>query len=217
MSDTQNPPEAAPQEGIVQRIATPLFLFAGALLGLLLLSWLFLLPRFTRLNVTGTVLPPDELVTYARQLEIQVNTLEEQRDQFIVPVQDGRFAAVKAEKARYPSLLAVSQELQQLAVSAADNPDAVWFASIAVDYATGTVKVEGDVSGVGPRSMTVLAQFVEGIKELPFVASLTPPVFTREQGDDGKPYSPFSFHFTLNEKGERYPEPAEGRLPSGIQ
>lgn len=196
MSDT-SPTPAAPRllQDALHRMAQPLLLFSGVLFGLLALSYIALLPRFTRLHrADGTALSPRAIAQYEQRLAADLLTREEERIKLILPVQDDAFDALK-ERKRDMSFLTLRDQLKQAAGRLGEAGDAIVLLHVSMDG--NRVKLEGDVRNVGTRSMTVLAAYVEEIERLPFVADLTKPSFTREQLPDGGFRSPFSFDFRL--------------------
>ncbi len=61
----------------------------------------------------------------------------------------------------------------------------------------GILKITGDVRNVGPRSMTVLAQFTEELRSQPFTSEIRHPSFSRVQDKDGNFSSPFNIQIIL--------------------
>lgn len=197
MSDTNTETPASPQplQSILRRIAPPLLLFSAVLFGLLLLSYSFVLPRFTRLHkADGAALSPRAIARYEKTLAASLLEQEEERVRLVLPVNNGAYAALKEEKRAF-SLLELEEQLVQTAARLGEPAGTVSIARLSLEG--DAVHMEGDVRNVDTRSMTVLAAYVEELQELPFVADLQRPVFTREQLPDGGFRSPFVIRFTL--------------------
>lgn len=197
MSESTFTPEQAPlKAAIVQRMAMPMLIFSGVLFGLLLLSYLFLLPRFTKLHqASGRSMNPREIVAYQRQLAADLSQQENDRVHLVLPITDETFTSLKQQKISRLSLTDIREELRQAASRLGDEADAVVIIKVSIDGSD--VSVEGDVNNVGTRSMTVLAAFVDEVSKLPFVSNLDKPSFTREQHEDGSFHSPFKIQFIL--------------------
>lgn len=194
-TNTNPPAETVAAQGILERIATPLLLFATALFVLLTLSYTLLLPRFTQFHRgDGTAMSPREFADYHKSLAADLTKKEEERVRLVLPVTDATYDELKALKRD----LSLSELREQLMLAAGRVGEETGVVRIDVLSMEGpVVTVRGEVSNVGPRSMTVLAAYVERVQELPMVTDLDPPAFTREpDGDDGF-RSPFTFSFSL--------------------
>lgn len=196
MSDTQiETPAPQPLQAILHRVAQPLLLFAGVLFGLLFLSYVLLLPRFTRLHkADGTALSPRAIARYERTLAADLAAQEEERIRLVLPVNDPAFTMLK-ERKHALLFLDVREQLTLTVARLGEAEDSVVFTRIA--FEGDAVTLEGDVRNVGTRSMTVLAAYVEELARLPFVSDLERPRFTREQRADGSFHSPFTIRFRL--------------------
>jgi|CXWL01.1.fsa_nt_gi hypothetical protein len=182
---------------ILERIALPLLLFTAVLFTLLFISWFNILPRFTHFQISDVILSPVEMSAYAKQMKAQLSDLEETRDHLVLPVIDPAYDELKKQKRAQKRLLEIRAQLLDVAVRVPDAKDAVKISRISFDAVQGVVAFSGDVSNVGPRSMTVLAQFVEEIEKLSIVDRLERPSFTRVQDDGDSFHSPFFMTFTL--------------------
>ena len=187
---------AAPLWGAV---AVPLYLFSVSLVLLLTLSWFVVLPQFTRFQVGAQILNATDLVRYRSSLEAKVHTLESKRDALLLPAHDPVYTALRDARAEQPTPVELRQELLSIAAASTGKPDAVVIGRIAVDLDAETMHIEGIVQHAGFQSMTLLAQYVEALQAAPFVESLTPPTFTREEGPAGVFHSPFSLDITLKQ------------------
>lgn len=200
MSDTQSE-LAAPQpfSTIVERSATPLLFFSGSLFSLLLLSWIFLLPKFTSVErPDGTTMTPSAIATYTRTLAANVGEAEKNRAMFVRAVNDATYRRLVDARAASLTSLDIEQYLKQAAARLGEREAGITFSRIAIDR--HTITVEGDIANVGTRSMTVLAAFVDAISEFSMVIDLKRPAFTRETLPDGSIHSPFTFTFTLSSR-----------------
>lgn len=180
----------------LSRMAVPLFLFSLSLAGLLALSRVFLVPRLTRVEVSGEIRRAADLQALRTSLLSQIRDEEKKRDQILLPIHDPAYTALKALRGggSDPSLLR-AQILDQ-ATSLSPVPDAVSIESFRYDPVAKRIELSGSVRSVGARSMTVLSQFVSMVGRLPIAASVTQPRYARVDGPDG-PHSPFTFALLL--------------------
>lgn len=199
MSDTNSISTAqeAPAQTIAERIAVPFALFSGALFVLLSVSYFFLLPRFTNLHLSdGTQLSPRKITQYQLKLTADLQSQEETRVRLVLPVTDESFTSLAEQKRATSTYADVTEQLRQ-AISRLGEPVSVLtLASISMEG--DEVTIMGDIRNVGPRSMTVLAAYVDEIATLPFVTDLEKPSFAREELPGGGFRSPFTMSFTLS-------------------
>lgn len=181
---------------ILERIALPLLLFTAVLFILLFVSWFGILPRFTRFAVADVTLSPTQMAAYVAQEKATLATLEQKRNRLVLPSSDLSYDTLRLEKRSTTDALTVRTRLLDAASHIIDAPTAVAIDHLSIDTDTNTVSFSGDVRGVGPRSMTVLATFVDTLEALPFVSDLTRPSFTRIDDAMGI-HSPFTMSFTL--------------------
>ena len=196
LPQTPSPNPSPARAGVLARIALPLCLFSGALALLLLLSWLFVLPHFTRFQVGGRLLGASAISAYGQELNGSIRTLETERARLVIPMHDVRYQALSTERAGRIQTDAIRSAILGVATAVAD-PQTIILTSVTYDLRRSAVHVEGEVRTAGPRSMTVLAQFAEALGSAPFTASLTPPVYARQEGPSGTFHSPFSLDIVL--------------------
>jgi hypothetical protein len=188
----QKPAETG--HSIFQRLGSGLLLFSVVFCGLLSASWTYVLPRLTRIQLQGQTVELSVVIPYEQQLRAQIAQVESKRNRIVLPVKDEDFDFVKRKALCYPLLEDMAADVATVAESM--GPDAVVFSSMAFD-AAGTLTLGGDVRNVGPRSMTVLAQYIESLEALPFVAAVIPPPFVREDSPIIGQHSPFELTITL--------------------
>lgn len=189
--------QEASAQTIAERIAVPFALFSGALFVLLTVSYFFLLPRFTNLHLSdGTQLSPRRITQYQLKLAADLQSQEETRVRLVLPVTDESFTSLAERKRTAWSYADLSEQLRQAASRLGEPVTVLTIASVSIEG--DTVTVIGDIRNVGPRSMTVLAAYVDEIAALPFVKDLEKPSFAREQLPDGSYRSPFTMTFTLS-------------------
>jgi hypothetical protein len=92
--------------------------------------------------------------------------------------------------------------LEGLMADAGTALDGVVIERLRMDAVTREVRVHGDVRGVGPGSMTVLAEFVDLLRAHPSVHALKAPAFTREDDPGVGFHSPFTLSFVFGGPGE---------------
>lgn len=183
---------------IARRTAFSFFLFAVVLTTLLTLSWVLLVPELTRVEVGGSVRGLTELTSYKNELEAQILTLEDQRSMFLRPVEHDLYQRLKAlqkERLGYQKLR--SDLKTAIATLIPNQKNAVQISGFYYNGALHTAEIRGRVHNVGPRSMTVLAQFVEEIDRIPEVIKIESSRYTREETEDRQFYSPFTIRLTI--------------------
>lgn len=180
------------------RFALPLIVFAAVLTFALSLSrWVFL-PRLAGVPLHGEMLYGASLVRFYTDLHDRVRKLEEERNHLVLPGQDSlsqflhRFR--HSDRAFIPLMTVLARSAEQ---TVPDHPDAVFLESFTYTTEEQTITLTGDVRGVGPRSMTVLAEFIEALKRLPFVEAVEHQRFTREEDAAGAFHSPFTLLLRL--------------------
>lgn len=194
MSDT--PTQTPAFSAIINRIAMPSLLFAGSLFGLLLLSWTFLLPRFTHVErPDGSRLSPRQVSTLERAIKAELTNAEEHRMTLVRAVNDPLYVSLRTNRDAQMTPTDILEHIRLTAARIGAADDVVHIHQIAVDGSRVTLK--GDVRNVGLRSMTVLAAFTDAVADLPFVDDIHRPAFTRVQLPDGTYQSPFELSFSL--------------------
>ncbi|MEI8230115.1 MAG: hypothetical protein WCG83_03170 [Candidatus Peregrinibacteria bacterium] len=200
MPNTQPLPTFAPPHltfaEILRRAAVPFALFAFVLLGLLMLSWLLLLPRFTSIEIKGSLLSPEQAVTAVTQMKEDLKIAEAKREALLLPMDDSVYGGLvrgKIEQTPLPDILSV---LRNVAKSTGmEQPNAIMISTMTMN--DGVLTISGDVRNVGLKSMTVLAQFAAAVAKLPFTASMQQPTYSRERDPVIGEHSPFSFRISL--------------------
>lgn len=182
---------------ILWRISWPLFLFALLLTSLLTLSWLLLLPRYTRIDVGGQVRGAKEVAQYRKSLLEKITEKEEERRQLVLPIQDAGYDALKEERRARPSLDELRTRLMDHAKTVTGEDGIVHWAGFDYDSQARTLVIRGDIRSVETRSMTVLAEFATSLKGLSFVADATTPAFARQEDATIGMHSPFTITLTL--------------------
>lgn len=189
-------PSAQPLQVIIRRSSMPLLLFSVVLFILLVISYATLLPQFTQVHrPDGTAMSPQEIAKYRQTLTAQLATEEAERVKLVSAVADDTYTELKNNKRERISLMELREELAQAASRLGEKEGSVVLVKVGMD--AETVTLEGDITNVGTRSMTVLAAFVDQLEKLSFVKDLQRPAFTREQKADGSFHSPFLLRFTL--------------------
>ncbi len=175
----------------LSRAACPFFLFAACLTLLLFLSWNMLLPRFAKVEVSGKDWNAEELASHRSLLTASILQSERRRRSSVLSVDDDQYQALKAARTEPLSLERVTAEIEAQAALAAGSDAKILLQSVEYDIAQQSVVATGDVRGVGPRSMTVLASFTEILAKSALIESLDPPRFERRDDAGIGPHSPF--------------------------
>lgn len=174
----------------------PVFLFSAVFATALGVSRFAILPSLTSIEVGGVKRDAAGLQKRAEELKVQIADVQEERDEDILTLQGTPYRALVNAKISGDSGLELLEAFRAAARDAVrGTPDAVVITQAQVDGKTLTLK--GDVSGVGPGSMTVLAQFTEILRGDARVVSLVAPTFTRLEDPKIGPYSPFTIVLTL--------------------
>jgi hypothetical protein len=178
---------------VLPRINHAFLLFSVTCAALLGVSSLLLLPRLSRVDVAGRMWNADEIGSERDRLTAEVLAQERERRSLLLSIRDPAYIALKEQRFTQRSVLDIKAALEEKAATLAEGKDVVTLHAIHFKPYAHAITITGDVHSVGPRSMTVLAQFVELVGRLPFVASLRQPAFTREEDPATGPHSPFTF------------------------
>lgn len=188
-----------PPREIFRRVLLQLLLFALVLTTLLLLSWFLLIPGFGRIEIGGTVRGIAELTEHRNHLTADIAALRERRDATLLPLRDSSYGRLVHVKASSPHFLTLHGQIQEVAGRLVPEEPAVVSIDVMRFHAsTLTFEIAGRIERVGPRSMTVLAQFIEELRAIPGVNALQGARFTREQDASGEFFSPFQLSLTFN-------------------
>lgn len=183
---------------VVARFAFPLFAFAAVLFAALFLSWWLFLPRLAGVPLHGEMMYGSSLVQFYADLRDHVDALEEARNRLVLPGQDPLSQFLRQRRRSDVSLVSLSATLTRSAEETVpDHPDAVLLESFQYDVAHHTLTLTGDVRNVGPRSMTVLAEFIEKLRSIPTVEAVEHQRFLREEDPKGMFHSPFTLLLRL--------------------
>lgn len=185
---------------ILKRVALPFLIFSAVLFGFLTLSWYLILPKLTTIEVAGQQRNTMQLKEYVLDLQANVLEMEDVRSELITPLRSGLYGAAKEFKSDLPSTIALRSQILDIANNlVADKKNVIDLNVFRYNQGKGTLHLDGFVQNVGPRSMTVLAQFVDSIKELEWVKDVNLPRFIRENDSEKGYVSPFVFQINLNE------------------
>ena len=178
-------------------VAMPYLLFSGLLLALLLMSWEVLLPRFSRVEVSGRMWTVEEVGAHRKELAAQILRLEKEREEEALSVRDDDYQRLKTGRTDRVPLARLLEEVRSRAAAAAGTDAAIRVDSADYDIAGNALTVRGDVHDAGARSMTVLAGFVEALGKSPLIERVDAPRFTREEDPKTGPHSPFTLTLRL--------------------
>jgi hypothetical protein len=175
---------------IFWRFSWPFFVFSAMLALLFTLSWAFLLPRYTRVDVGGVAMTGQEIRDAKSTLAAEVSSLESERRSLVLAVTDPSYQALKEHRRDRKSLESVTTAFEVHAKTVQNGT--VHFRSFAYDPDKNALVLRGDIRDAGVSSMTVLAAYAESLKALPGVQSVTTPTFSREEDPKIGLYSPFT-------------------------
>ncbi|HCI03293.1 MAG: hypothetical protein CL969_00160 [Euryarchaeota archaeon] len=195
---------------VLHHVSVPFLIFTAVLLGFLSLSATLILPQLTQVDIAGKEHDAVELKELVKKLDTRVQELERARGEFVTPLREGLFGDAMDQKYNSRDLLLFKSQLEEITqqietaslrqgYGRRENKDTISISSMTFDQEELSLKVEGKVQNVGPRSMTVLAQFINAAQESKWVSDISPPKFTREHDDENGFYSPFIFTLLLSE------------------
>lgn len=185
---------------VAARLAFPLFAFAAVLSLALFLSWWFLLPRLAGIPLHGELMYGASLVQFYADLHDRVDALEDVRNQLVLPGQDPLSQFLRQLRRSDVPLVLLSAALARSAEETVpDRSDVVLLESFQYDATEQILTLTGDVRHVGPRSMTVLAEFIETLRSIPAVSAVEHQRFTREEDLKGELHSPFTVLLRLRQ------------------
>lgn len=175
----------------VERLAFPVFLFSCVLFCFLFLSWILILPYLSQVRMGDERRSIRDLQSYHRELTERLQRAEDSREDLVFPIHDPIYSELRSKKLIMPSLAQLMDEIRMiLAGIVPDVPDAIHLERWHVDAEKNVLSLRGRIHNVGPRSMTVLAQMTDALRESSLIASLEEPAFARVEDADGF-FSPF--------------------------
>ncbi|MDP7247527.1 MAG: hypothetical protein QF741_02785 [Candidatus Peribacteraceae bacterium] len=205
---------------VLHHVSVPFLIFTAVLLGFLSLSATLILPQLTQVDIAGKEHDAVELKELVKKLDTRVQELERARGEFVTPLREGLFGDAMDQKYNSRDLLLfrskleeITQQIETASLRPAsakatagkqgygwqENKNTISISSMTFDQRELSLEVEGKVQNVGPRSMTVLAQFINAVQEAEWVSDISPPKFTREHDEESGFYSPFIFTILLSE------------------
>ena len=184
---------------IVHRIAVPFLMFAAMFTALFFVSTHAVLPALLSVEVAGSTRNVQEVKAYHDVLQERIEQKKQQRTALIFPMEGTDYRKLADWKHDQYSLHFLQSSISQLAKSmpATKEGSAVFIQSFRYYPIDGLLEIEGDVRNVGPRSMTVLAQFVETLQKESFVQSVQHPTFRRIESPTLGFVSPFTLTIAL--------------------
>lgn len=185
------------ERGPCARFCFPFLVFSLVTLALLAVSRAYLLPQFTRMTVNGQLVTPDDLPVLEAELEQELSIAEARRIAMVQPIRDSMFTMLKAQKSADLPLASVDAFLAEILADRPELLQGIVIDRFRLNARTHEVRLHGAIQNVGPRSMTVLAEFVDRLRAHPSVHALVAPAFVRESASDGSFFSPFSLSFIL--------------------
>jgi hypothetical protein len=183
---------------ILQRVGMPLLIFTSVFTGALGVSRVVILPALTAVEIDGHTQDISALETEATTLRDTLASLEQKRDREIIPLDGTAYRTLADAKvtAHYP--LDLLHSVRDIAAAVVpEHPGSIVISEIAYQPLEHALSLTGDVRGVGPSSMTVLAQFLEILRSDERIDSVTPPAFTRLEDPTIGQHSPFTLSLKL--------------------
>src|SRR3989344_970603 len=134
MSELNTQTPAKPSvTAFMERIAMPFLIFSAVLLVLLLISALFVLPRFTEFTVANVTLSPSEMVAYTNKLKAELVKTEETRNHLALPLQNDQYTAAKEHRNAMPDAMEIRSQLREAAAKTLHSQGTLTFSNLAID------------------------------------------------------------------------------------
>lgn len=165
-----------------------------------MISKAFLLPSVTTVEVAGEVRDAQQIKEYHSALSAQILSKQKQRDALVLPLSGGTYRMLTDVRSTQMSLHSIQSALREVQSSfqTEEGEHRVSYAFLSYTPGSKKVAVRGAIVHAGPQSMTVLAQFLEELRDHPLIASFDNPPFERLTDAQGKFYSPFTLHLVLS-------------------
>ncbi|TSC80374.1 MAG: hypothetical protein G01um101425_28 [Candidatus Peregrinibacteria bacterium Gr01-1014_25] len=195
MDDTSLMPARTLRETL-RHAGMPFFLFSATLLALVLTASMFLLPLWQRVPLAGKLVDLDAARQTERSLQDGILALEDRREQMAFPQRDGLYVMLRQRVDSRPSWGVMHTGVLDAADRAA-VAGIVHVATMTYD-ADGSIEIGGSVRGAGVRSLTVLAGFVDALKQMPGVAQVHTPDFTRIDDPELGILAPFTIRIAFD-------------------
>jgi hypothetical protein len=190
------PPESSLRR-VLGQVSVPLLLFAVSLSFLLLLSEFLLIGRLQKVEVAGGSKSVMEMQALHKSLTASIVSTEEKRGDLLFPERDDLYMSVRALQDEGQTTERLYAEILEQVKGLSSAPDSIHIDVLQVTPDAHTVTLKGDVRFVGPRSMTLLAQFTDSLRRLPEVKALEGETFTRLDDPKMGFHSPFDLTLTL--------------------
>lgn len=201
MSNTQtnipSPPPRPKPSDVLWKLSWSFFGFSVVFSVILALSWTYLLPRYTKIEVNGKLMDPSVLQQQEKDLKNEIAGYEQKRLSLVTAVHDPAYRALTEQRSVRRPLKYWQQEFRDFASKAVGSGSMVHVGKWEYDSEAKTLTVTGDVRNAGVSSMTALAQLAAAMQSAPFAKSSTTPAFSRMQDKNIGYYSPFVFTFAL--------------------
>ncbi len=183
---------------ILYKTGVPLFIFSIVFSGVLGVSHFAILPTLTAVEVGGETRDAAALEAEAAALRSSLQDLEQERDSDMLPLGGTQYRSLADAKITAVAPVDIMHSIGDIASAVVPgNPKAVHLSRFVYAPGDHSITLSGDVRGVGPSSMTVLAQFTEALRTSPRISAVVAPSFTRLQDPTVGPHSPFTISLTL--------------------
>ncbi len=191
----------APSDGIllpaIERLGLPVFLFGVIFLLATLALTIILTPDRFPVRLGDRVVRLTDLESEQRSLLSQKADLEAAPS----PIAESRAPVLHQLKA-LRSTIAPTGVAMLLVENARRSfttvlADPIVFSSFSVGGSGSHIRLSGDVTDDGGRSMQILASFVDGLRAIPVVDTVTEPEYSQRKNDEGHTVSPFIITLTL--------------------
>lgn len=200
MLETPTPTPAVPPTRHIlrafDRIGGYVLVFSIVFAAMVWASVLWILPRFSTVEVLGAKYSVHQLPSLKADLLNQVTLAETKRGELVVPVQHAAYAALKDDQSAWGAMH-VWNDVQRVITETSGSDRVLHFSLQQFDPTARTITLVGDVRNSGTQSMTVLAGFLDSLAKLPGIASLSPVPFTRDSDPRIGDFSPFAVTLTL--------------------
>jgi len=189
-----------PFSAAVRDLGLPVFLFGVVFLLLTLGVTAVLSPDRFPVRTAGSVVRLSELTGEHSRLTAEKQTLEEERDTLLQSQDDAPVLQLVRE--RRDAMIPVGSVLLGVEAARASfvvrDIDPITLPVVSYDGSTHVLTLGGTVRDPAGGSSHLLSMFVDQLRALPFVTSVSEPEYIQRENPDGIPETPFTLTLRLS-------------------
>lgn len=199
-SSADSAPHDVPQESVLlpamARLGVPVLVFGACFLLLVWAVTFLTSPDRFPVHTGDAIVRLQDLESRVQFLESQKATLEKTRQQLQMTEKAPVLMRVASLRRAIVPLGDVLLSIEEARSSLSHAPNAL-ISLPRMEYADGTLTLGGDVRDASGRSMQILAQFVDSLRMISAVASVSEPEYVTQPRAEGGSVSPFILTLTL--------------------